>query len=69
MSEEFFIRVNGAMETLAVKTIKALMEARGLAGEGLAVALNEQLVPKSAWATTLLHPEDQVEIVRAIGGG
>lgn len=69
MSEELFIRVNGAAETFSAKTIRALMEVRGLAGEGLAVALNEQLVPKSAWTTTILHPDDQVEIVRAIGGG
>ena len=69
MSDEFFIKVNGCLETLAVKTVKALMEARGLQGEGLAVALNEQLVPRGAWATTLLHPDDSVEIIRAIGGG
>jgi sulfur carrier protein len=69
LSDEFFIRVNGALETLAAKTVKALMEARGLEGEGLAVALNEQLVPRSSWATTLLHPDDTIEIVRAIGGG
>ena len=69
MSDEFFIKVNGTLETLAAKTIKALMEARGLQGEGLAVALNEQLVPRGSWATTSLHPDDNVEIVRAIGGG
>jgi sulfur carrier protein len=69
LSDEIFIRVNGALETLGVKTVKALMEARGLSGEGLAVALNEQLVPRASWASTLLHPEDNVEIVRAIGGG
>jgi sulfur carrier protein len=69
LSDEFFIKVNGSLETLAAKTIKALMEARGLQGEGLAVALNEQVVPRGAWATTTLHPEDTIEIVRAIGGG
>lgn len=69
MSEEFCIRVNGALETLAAKTVKALMEARGLQGEGLAVALNEHMVPRASWASTLLHPDDNVEIVRAIGGG
>ena len=69
MSDEIFIKVNGALETLAAGTIKALMEARGLSGEGLAVALNERLVPRASWGRTVLHPEDNVEIVRAIGGG
>jgi sulfur carrier protein len=63
------IRVNGAFEPRAA-TIAALLAARGLhETKGLAVALNETLVPKSAWGSTTLAAGDAVEIVRAVGGG
>ncbi|MCW8308271.1 sulfur carrier protein ThiS [Acidiphilium sp. PA] len=63
------IRVNGAFEPLA-PTVAALLAAKGLhETKGLAVALNETLVPKSAWGRTALRAGDQVEIVRAVGGG
>ncbi len=63
------IRVNGAFEPFA-PTVAALLAAKGLdETKGLAVALNETLVPKSAWGSTALSAGDQVEIVRAVGGG
>lgn len=67
MSED--IRVNGSLEPIAA-TIAALLAAKGIAEtRGLAVALNDQLVPASAWASTKLVPGDAIEIVRAVGGG
>lgn len=63
------IRVNGAFEPFA-PTIAALLDAKGLEqARGLAIALNDAVVPKSAWATTRLQPYDSIEIVRAVGGG
>lgn len=63
------IRVNGAFEPFA-PTIAALLDAKGLEQtRGLAIALNDAVVPKSAWATTRLQPDDSIEIVRAVGGG
>ncbi len=35
----------------------------------IAVACNSQLIPRSAFNTTPLHPGDQIEIVRAVQGG
>lgn len=63
------IRVNGAYERRA-ETIAALLTAKGLdETRGLAIALNAAVVPKSAWEKTALMPGDEVEIVRAVGGG
>jgi sulfur carrier protein len=63
------IRVNGGIEAL-VPTVAALLAAKGLAGaKGLAVAVNEVVVPRSSWAGTVLRAGDEVEIVRAVGGG
>lgn len=63
------IRVNGAYEPMA-DTIAALLEAKGLREtKGLAIALNASVIPKSAWAKTSLVAGDELEIVRAVGGG
>ncbi len=37
--------------------------------EGIAVARNRAVVPRSEWATTPLSPRDVVEIVTAAAGG
>ncbi|HQT86989.1 MAG TPA: sulfur carrier protein ThiS [Acidiphilium sp.] len=67
MSED--IRVNGSFEPIAA-TIAALLTTKGIVEtKGLAVALNDQVVPPGAWATTKLVAGDAVEIVRAVGGG
>ncbi|MFH5924056.1 sulfur carrier protein ThiS [Roseomonas xinghualingensis] len=41
----------------------------GLDLRKVAVERNEEIVPRSAYATTLLEPGDQLEIVHFIGGG
>ena len=35
----------------------------------IAVEHNQQLVARTQWEQTPLHAQDQIEIVRAIGGG
>jgi sulfur carrier protein len=37
--------------------------------DGVAVARNGEIVPKSAWTSTDLRPDDRVEIVTAAAGG
>lgn len=36
---------------------------------GIAVAVNDRVVPRAAWATTHLAPGDRVEVLHAIAGG
>ena len=65
------IRVNGVAETVEARTIRALLDERGVdaEGRGVAVALNGSVVPRSAWADTVLRADDAVEIVLAKQGG
>src|SRR5262249_34070686 len=64
------LRVNGTEERLDGATISELLASRELpAARGVAVALNGRVVPRDAWATTILHDGDAVEIVRAMQGG
>lgn len=64
------VTVNGAATELPdASSIAVLVEQLQLAGRRIAVEVNEEIVPKSAHAQTLLRDGDRVEIVHAIGGG
>ena len=64
------IQLNGEPYTLdAELTAADLIEQLGLTGRRVAVEINEEIVPRSQLATTLLNQDDQVEVVHAIGGG
>ena len=39
------------------------------AGRGLAVAINGEVVARTKWNDASLSPDDQVEVLTAIGGG
>jgi sulfur carrier protein len=41
----------------------------GVPPAGIAVALNDDVVPRSAWERTTLHPGDRVEVLTAMQGG
>lgn len=64
------IRLNGQDYPLAEPaSIVDLLQQLDLVGKRLAVEVNEQIIPKSRHAATLLQAGDCVEIVHAIGGG
>ena len=64
------IILNGKNEQLDSNTsISRLLEKLDLSEKRLAVEINQQIVPRSDFASTTLNDQDQVEIVQAIGGG
>ncbi|MHB1239916.1 MAG: sulfur carrier protein ThiS [Gammaproteobacteria bacterium] len=46
-----------------------LLDELALAGQRIALEVNRAIVPRSTFGACHLQPGDQVEIVRAIGGG
>jgi len=67
-TEQITVRVNGDERSLDVGTTVADLvppEWR----QGVAVARNDEIVPRDAWATTALRAGDAVEIVRPVQGG
>lgn len=42
---------------------------RDPAGRGVAVAVNGTVVPRAAWAATVLSARDRVEVLTAVAGG
>ncbi len=65
------LEINGAGEQLAVSTVAELLALKGIELErkGIAVALNNAVVPRRAWAETALKSGDVVEIITARQGG
>ena len=63
------ITVNGEPRELA-GTVDAVLDALGVeARRGLAVAVDAEVVPRSAWSTTQVRDGARVEIVTAVQGG
>jgi len=64
------VRVNGEEHELPEEsTIASLLEAHGLRRDGVAVALNGAVVPRSRHTDTRLAAGDRVEVLTAVGGG
>jgi sulfur carrier protein len=64
------IILNGAPHQVAPgATLADLIEALSLSNQALALAVNRNVVPRQQWRECGVQPGDQVEVVRAIGGG
>ncbi|GLW61047.1 thiamine biosynthesis protein ThiS [Hydrogenophilus thermoluteolus] len=64
------LRLNGALQHVpAGTTVSALLARHGWLGKRVAVERNGEIVPKSAYETTVLRDGDVLEIVVAVGGG
>ena len=64
------IVVNGEPMALEQATLAELVEQRASAARrGIAVALNDAVVPRRAWPAIRLKPGDRVEIVKIMVGG
>ena len=64
------IKLNGKnTEFQGSPTVTALLDSLNINPQQVAVAVNGDVLPRDAWATTALRDGDSVEIVRAVGGG
>ena len=62
--------INGKTEQLPDGINAAqLIERLGLAEERLAMEVNREIVPRSTFESHVFKAGDEIEIVRAIGGG
>jgi thiamine biosynthesis protein ThiS len=64
------ITVNGADRTVpTTTTLPAVVAQLTDATTGIAVAVNNEVVPRSQWAGTVLQEGDAVEVITAMQGG
>ena len=62
--------VNGEATELDEEcTVLDLLERLGLNRDGIAVAVDGQVVPRTQHATTSLRDGQAIEVIRAVGGG
>lgn len=58
-----------AVEADAGETLAGLLQRMSVPDEGVAVAVNNRVIPRGEWAATPLHEEDRITIIRAVCGG
>jgi sulfur carrier protein len=64
------IQLNGKPHPLTENSsAQDLVVQLGLADKRLAMEVNREIVPRTAYAEHILHDGDEIEIVHAIGGG
>lgn len=66
------ITLNGEQKTFETSslTVDELLKGQGVTEkQGMAVAVNRDVVPKSEWETHQLADGDEIEIIRAVQGG
>ncbi|MFV3130780.1 sulfur carrier protein ThiS [Niveispirillum sp. KHB5.9] len=65
------IIINGKDRQPDDYALTAVMAADGVdpGARGIAVAVNDSVVPRGRWADTVLSPGDRVEIVKVLQGG
>lgn len=70
VAEKISFQLNGAPHSfVAGANLHDLMCSLELENQALALAVNRQVIPRQRWADYVLQADDQVDIVRAIGGG
>ncbi len=64
------VSVNNEIKSVAVATLLSdALQDWGYADNKIAVAINQEFVPRSTYAERSLSNNDQIDIVRPVGGG
>lgn len=63
------LKVNGEEKKTDSATVEELLIELGLAGQAVAVEVNQSVVPKKQHGESLLNDGDTVELVTLVGGG
>ncbi|MEY2342020.1 sulfur carrier protein ThiS [Acidithiobacillus sp. IBUN Pt1247-S3] len=70
MTQKITVQLNGSEYTLnAGSSILTVLEILDLTGQRVAVERNGSVVPRSQHGDTQLATGDQLEVIRAVGGG
>ena len=63
------VKINGELREHSGRTVSEMLEIEGYSSQRVAVELNERIVPKAEYDTTVLSDDDVVEVVSFVGGG
>jgi sulfur carrier protein len=69
-AQEIAVSINGTDKQLAADmTVAALLEYLNISRGGVAVAINDTIIVRSAQATHRVNAGDRIEILHAVAGG
>ncbi len=66
------ITLNGkniSLQTTTPVNVKQLLQQQNISMNGIAVAVNQQVIPKSGWENTFIQENDKIIIITATQGG
>jgi sulfur carrier protein len=63
------ITVNNKTVTTAAASLGALAAEMTLPAKGVAMAVNNEMIPRSDWESTAIREGDSVVIIKAVCGG
>ena len=64
------ISYNGATENIPQTFLADLLGIKGIADkQGIAVAVNQQVIPRSNWSNYTLNDKDSILVIKATQGG
>lgn len=73
MADSISIVLNGTERSLEglgnEPSVAALVESLGFRADRVALERNGDIVPRTAWAGTVLETGDRIELVHFVGGG
>ncbi|CAM3798501.1 sulfur carrier protein ThiS [Nocardiopsis rhodophaea] len=62
--------INGEPRDLAPRsTVADVVRSLTAAHDGIAVAVNDEVVPKATWSATFVAENDRVDVLTAVQGG
>lgn len=50
-------------------SLAAFIEGIGLKSQGIAIAVNYEIIPKKQWAETILYDKMELMLIHAVSGG
>ncbi|WP_298528837.1 sulfur carrier protein ThiS [uncultured Ruminococcus sp.] len=63
------VKINGEMLAKDGMNVADVLAEMNINPQNVAVELNEEIVPKASYGTTVLSDGDVLEVVRFVGGG
>jgi len=68
--KEIVVNINEEKHSFSLEsTIDSIFTELNLSQNGVAIAINEQIIPKGKWITTKLRTNDKILIITATQGG
>lgn len=63
------IRINNEERDITVETVAELAVEQKLPEKGVALAINNEMVPRCDWNNRIIHSGDDIVILKAFAGG